>query len=233
MGVDGVAPRLEDILRLKTTGLFGVNFYASVLGDPLQPTRIAAAEALAKIGMPASGLPLLLSARFDPDREVRFAAKNTLAAIGEPETILRYAELDIYGTLNRALVSVTTIVLVAFFVALTIRQAGIENAAALGGLLFGAVMGISDGLAGRIKPHRLAIAGGFLGVILTLIGSTLFGQMDIPIVWTTLGILLPVAGALYGWQRVYLVQRLAGLFGGMVIGFLSAGLTLILLGTIS
>ena len=220
---------LSQVLRETLTGPYPLVFLLRLVSDATAPVRAAAAAAIGELGgMDGAGL-LLSSARYDPSPEVNAAAEAALARTGSPAAIVRLAQPDVSGFLNRALAAGLALLLVGFLAGAATRAWGLPDAILLTGLAAAAALGLADGLEGRRQPVRLALFGSLAGVAAAWLGRT----AGLP-GWgaSLLAAALPAAGALSGWSRAVPMQRLAGLFGGVVLGFIGAGAAGLILGTI-
>src|SRR5674476_493575 len=97
--VEVLAARLKDsngsvrkvaVEALVKTGVSAVDALATALEDRGLDARIAAAEALGRIGDPRAVKPLAAALK-DRDRAVRIAAAETLREIGDPRAMERLA----------------------------------------------------------------------------------------------------------------------------------------------
>ena len=220
---------LSQVLRETLTGPYPLVFLLRLIGDATAPVRAAAAAAIGEIGaLDGAGL-LLSSARYDPSPEVNAAAETALARAGAPVVIARLAQPDVSGYINRALAAALSLLLIGFLAGAATRAWGLPDAVLLTGLAGAAVLGLADGLEGRRRPIRLALLGSLAGAA----ASWIAGLAGLPgWVVSLLAAFLPAAGALTGWSRAVPMQRLAGLFGGVVLGFVGAGIAGLILGTI-
>ncbi len=215
---------LTNVLRTALIGPYPVVYFSRLFVDVTADLRVATAAALGQMES-LDGASILLSAsRQDPDPDVRVAAQQALALVGAPLAAARAAEVDVQGFINRGVVSAFALLAVGFISGAVSLLWGIPDVALLAGLISGAALGVSDGLEGWKKPVRRAILGG--------LAAALFGWIIQGWPASAAGILFPVAGSLSHRGRVELLQRLAGLFGGMVMGFIGAGLAAVMLGTI-
>ncbi|HUF39958.1 MAG TPA: HEAT repeat domain-containing protein [Anaerolineales bacterium] len=229
LGEGEVVEALTLALRETLSGPYPLIFLLRLLYDPTAPVRAASAAAIGQIGGMDGAARLLSSARFDPSPVVNAAAEAALARLGAPAITVRMAQPDVSGFINRALAAALALLLVGFLSGAVNRMWGLPDAVLLAGLAGAAVLGLADGLEGRARPIRFAV----LGCLIAVPAAWLFDTAGQP-AWLSslLAGGLPAAGALAGWSRAALMQRLAGLFGGVVLGFIGAGAAGLLLGTI-
>ena len=220
---------LSDILRAPLMGPYPVVFLMRLFFDRSAPLRIAAAKALGRIGS-QEGVSLLISAaRFDPEKGVNEAAEIAIARIGSPTGLIRLSQGAATGLVHHALASGGIMLLIGAVTALISRVWGVADAAVLFGLMSGAVYGAVDGLEGRKRSAQ----GALLGAAAATVAAWLLSGVGSPWVVSASGFVFPVLGTMLGWDKVTPLQRMAGLFGGMVLGFAGAGLMLLILGTIN
>jgi HEAT repeat protein len=225
---EAVEPLMET-LRETLVGPYPLVFLLRLFGDRTAPVRAAAAAAIGEIGgLDGAGL-LLSSSRYDPSMEVNEAAEAALARSGAPAVIARLAQPDVTGYINRALAAGLALLMVGFVAGAATRLWGVADAVPLIGLASAGVLGLADGLEGRRRPIRLALAGSLAGGAAAWL-ILLAGQSG----WESslAAAALPAVGALVGWSRAVPMQRLAGLFGGAILGFIGAGAAALILGTI-
>jgi hypothetical protein len=134
--------------------------------------------------------------------------------------------LDVAGFVNRAAAGGLALALAGFVAGAVSQLWGIPEVALLSGLAAGGALGFADGLEVRREPIRAALLGGLLAAAL----AGLLGGRS----WlvSAFGAAIPAAAGLRYAGRVDFLQRAAGFFGGMVLGFVGAGLAAVLLGTI-
>lgn len=222
------AEPLSDILRKVLIGPYPIVFLGRLFYDPGSMLRAAAANSLGKISSPDGASLLISAARYDPDHAVNQAAELALARLGSPTGIVRLAQADVTGFVNHVMASSAVITVLGVIAALVSRLWGIPDAALLAGLGAGAGFGYVDGLEGHKRPAQGALVGGLVAVLL----AWLLAGVREPWMISTAGVIFPVVGSFLGWDRKPLVLRLAGLFGGIVLGFAGAGVLLLILGTI-
>ncbi len=350
---------LADILRRGVASTFSLRGLVHAVYDPTAEERKLAADALGHIGETACAPPLLSAARYDLDREVRERASRALAALGDAESVLLFAQPQVFGEVSRSLISLLVFLTVGFVMGAFAQVTGDFRWGLLTGLLTGAFVGVVDGWVGQKRMVRgvltgagavvfwgvfahmfegspplsalmsipllrlgaafFGVAGGLTGIMavspfsrefrvrfvsrgcmlvilpvaLALVGALLGGvagavlvlRADDPaffqwfggialgilllITWmqrgkrlelqkgllVALGLLIvivigvvlslgvpvsfavcapvfPIVGALFGVQSLPLIRRLAGLFGGMIAGFVGAGLGAWLMGMV-
>ena len=230
IGDPGALPALTGILRRAVRAPYLPRILLAALYDPTANERKLAADALREIAAAESTTALLETARFDFDPDVRQHAEQALAAIGDAESVLRLAEPNVIGPVYWGTVSLAGLLAGGVVVAVVLRWLGAGEWGLLAGLVFGAVYGGGSGFVGQKRAVRGALLGSAaalgVGGMATLIGA---GSA----VWGLVAAGLPVIGAASGWQRLSLPHRLAGLFAGMIAGFVAAGAGVLLLGGVS
>lgn len=229
IGDERAVEPLTNVLRTTLIGPFPVVYFARLFVDVTAKVRAASAEALGRLEQLDGASILLSSARFDPDHTVRAAAQRALAHMGAPMTIARFAQLDVAGFVNRAAAGGLALALAGFAAGTVSQLWGIPEVALLSGLAAGGALGFADGLEGRREPIRAALLGGLLAAVLAGAAGLLGGRSWLV---SAFGAAIPAAAGLRYAGRVDFLQRAAGLFGGMVLGFVGAGLAAVLLGTI-
>jgi hypothetical protein len=225
---EAVEPLMQ-VLRGTLLGPYPLVFFLRLISDRSSSLRAAAASALGEIGSLDGAALLLSSSRYDPSPEVNTAAEAALARIGAPAVIVRLAQPDVTGYINRALASGLSLLLAGGLAGTAARLWGNADTGLLAGLAAAGVLGLADGLDGRRRTIRLGLAGCLVGGA----AAWLIALAGLP-AWAASGAaaVLPAAAALAGWSRAEPAQRLAGLFGGLVLGFIGAGAGGLILGTI-
>ena len=229
IGDPGAVPAIERVLVRSSSKPHLLRFLQTLFFIQNRSFQLAALRALGELGQGRSAQPILEIARFDPDPEIRKGAFRALSVIGQPDSIGKLAGVDVYSQAIRAMTSGVMILALGAIVGLMVTVWGVPEFAVLAGLVIGSVFGISDGLESHQKPFR----GGIIGLLLALaINLVLYQIQPVPttkVLISVLPIVLSLVGLGLGRVKVTFIQRLAGLFGGAILGFLGSILAIFIL----